>query len=108
MNKESIFLAVLAAVPILVMVGLKTCSAANTSQLNDFEIVATAIFSLLFMREAVGRRLWMAINLVTIASILLLLEDSSIGDAFTFSRGSLLVLGATVCWGLENPSAPYS
>ena len=90
------------AAPILMMFGLKTCSAANTSLLNNFEIVATAIIALLFFREAIGRKLWIAIGLVTVASILLSLEGSSIGDTFTFSRGSLLVLGATVCWGLEN------
>jgi len=44
----------------------------------------------------------MAIAFVTTASILLSLDDSSIGEALNFSRGSLLVLGATVCWGLEN------
>ena len=90
------------AAPILMMFGLKTCSAANTSLLNNFEIVATAIIALLFFREAIGRRLWIAIGLVTIASILLSLEGSPIGDTLTFSRGSRLVLGATVCWGLET------
>lgn len=44
----------------------------------------------------------MAIVLVTVASILLSLEGSSATDALRFSKGSLLVLGATVCWGLEN------
>jgi drug/metabolite transporter (DMT)-like permease len=90
------------AAPILMMYGLRTCSAANTSLLNNFEIVATALIALLFFGEAVGRRLWTAIVLVTAASILLSLDDSSIGEALTFSRGSLLVLGATICWGLEN------
>ncbi len=88
--------------PILMMYGLKTCSAANTSLLNNFEIVATAIIALLFFGEAVGRRLWTAIAFVTAASILLSLDDGSISEALTFSRGSLLVLGATICWGLEN------
>ena len=36
------------------------------------------------------------------ASILLSLDGGSVGEAFHFSKGSLLVLGATVCWGLEN------
>ena len=88
--------------PILMMYGLKTCTAANTSLLNNFEIVATAIIALLFFGEAVSRRLWTAIAFVTTASILLSLEDGSIGEALNFSRGSLLVIGATVCWGLEN------
>ncbi len=90
------------AAPILMMYGLESCSAANTSLLNNFEIVATAIIALLFFSEAVTRRLWTAIAFVTVASILLSLDDDSIGDALTFSRGSLLVLGATICWGIEN------
>jgi len=90
------------AAPILMMYGLKTCSASNTSLLNNFEIVATALIALLFFGEKVRRKLWIAISLVTIASILLSLEDGSMTEALTFSRGSLLVLGATICWGLEN------
>lgn len=90
------------AAPILMMYGLKTCSASNTSLLNNFEIVATALIALLFFHERVGRKLWLAIILVTIASIMLSLDEGNIGDALTFSRGSLLVLGATICWGLEN------
>lgn len=90
------------AAPILMMYGLKTCTAANTSLLNNFEIVATALIALLFFGEAVSRRLWTAIAFVTTASILLSLDDSRIGEALNFSQGSLLVLGATVCWGLEN------
>ena len=30
------------------------------------------------------------------------LRGGSVGEAFHFSKGSLLVLGATVCWGMEN------
>ncbi len=90
------------AAPILMMYGLKTCSAANTSLLNNFEIVATAIIALMFFGETVSRRLWTAIVFVTVASILLSLNDGSINQALTFSSGSLLVLGATICWGLEN------
>jgi len=90
------------AAPILMMYGLKNCTAANTSLLNNFEIVATAIIALLLFGEKVRPRLWIAIILVTIASILLSLDDGNLSEALNFSRGSLLVLGATVCWGLEN------
>ena len=82
--------------------GLKTCSASNTSLLNNFEIVATALIALLFFGESVKRKLWIAIMLVTVASILLSLEDGNMSEALAFSQGSLLVLGATICWGLEN------
>ena len=90
------------AAPILMMYGLRETAAANVSLLNNFEIVATALIALLFFREKVSPRLWVAIGLVSAASILLSLEGSSASEAFRFSKGSLLVLGATVCWGLEN------
>ena len=84
------------AAPILMMYGLKTCSASNTSLLNNFEIVATALIALLFFGKNVKRKLWIAIMLVTVASILLSLEDGNMTDALSFSKGSLLVLGATM------------
>lgn len=90
------------AAPILMMYGLRINSAANTALLNNFEIVATALIALLFFREKVSKRLWIAIALVTVASILLSLDGTSASEALRFSKGSLLVLGATVCWGLEN------
>ena len=87
------------AAPILLMLGLKFTPAANASLLNNFEIVATAIIAFTMFHEAIGRRLWIAIALITLSSILLTVESE---DSFSFSFGSLLVLAATVCWGLEN------
>lgn len=87
------------AAPILLMMGLKTSSAAAASLLNNFEIVATSLIALLIFRESISKKLWLAIGLVTVSSILLSLET---GAKITFSLGSLLVLGACICWGFEN------
>jgi len=87
------------AAPIFLMVGLTKCSAANASLLNNFEIVATSLIALVIFKEAVGKRLWFAIVLVTISSILLSFEDMS---SLEFSWGSLFVLLACICWGFEN------
>jgi len=87
------------AAPILLMLGLSRASAATASLLGNFEIAATAFFALVLFREAIGRRMWLAIALITAASVLLSLNDLS---AFSFSTGALLVLGASLCWGLEN------
>lgn len=87
------------AAPIFLMVGLTMTMAANASLLNNFEIVATAVIALLIFREAISRRLWLAIVLVTISSAILSVEDVT---SFTFSYGSIFVLLACVCWGLEN------
>lgn len=88
------------AAPILLLCGLSRTTAANAALLNNFEIVATALIALTLFHEAVSRRLWCAIGLVTAASVLLSCED--IGGSMNFSAGSLFVLGACICWGLEN------
>ncbi len=87
------------AAPIFLMIGLSRTTAANASLLNNFEIVATSIIALLIFRETIGKKLWIAIGLITLSSILLSVEDAS---SFQFSFGSLFVLAACVCWGLEN------
>lgn len=87
------------AAPILLMLGLRYTESANASLLNDFEIVATSLIAFLVFREKLSRRLALAIGLVTLASMTLSFEG--IGS-FRFNTGSLLVLGAACCWGLEN------
>ena len=87
------------AAPIFLMIGLTRTTAANASLLNNFEIVATSIIALLIFREKIGKELWIAIGLITLSSILLSVEDAG---SLQFSFGSLFVLLACVCWGLEN------
>lgn len=87
------------AAPICLMAGLATTTSANASLLNNFEIVATSLIALLVFREAISRRLWLAIGLITLSSLILSFEDAS---SLSFSSGSLLVLAACVCWGFEN------
>lgn len=87
------------AAPIFLMLGLQMTTAANASLLNNFEIVATSLIALFVFRETISRRLWGAIILMTVASMILSVEDLS---SLSFSFGSLFVLLACVSWGLEN------
>jgi len=87
------------AAPILLMLGLRHTNSANASLLNNFEIVATSLIAFLAFREKLSKRLIVAIVLVTAASLTLSFEGTS---GFRFNIGSLLVLGAACCWGLEN------
>ena len=87
------------AAPIFLMIGLTKTTAANASLLNNFEIVATSIIALVIFKETISRRLWLAISLVTLSSMILSFEDMS---SFSFSYGSIFVLLACVCWGFEN------
>jgi drug/metabolite transporter (DMT)-like permease len=87
--------------PFLLMTGLTQTSAATASLLNNFEMVTTALIALLLFKEAIGRRVWISIALITVASIFLSVDFQSVTD-ISFSKGSLLVLGACLCWGMEN------
>ena len=87
------------AAPIFLMIGLTMTTAANASLLNNFEIVATSIIALVIFKETISKRLWLAIVLVTVSSIILSFEDMS---SLSFSLGSIFVLLACVCWGFEN------
>ena len=85
--------------PILLMLGVKLGTSANASLLGNFEIVATTLIALFIFKEKISRKLWAAIGLITLSSIILSFGGEG---SLTFSFGSLLVLGATACWGLEN------
>lgn len=87
------------AAPVCLMIGLEHTTAANASLLNNFEIVATALIALFVFKESISPRLWAGIAFVTASCALLSFEDIS---SIRFSEGSLLVLLAAVCWGLEN------
>jgi len=87
------------AAPICLLAGLSRTSAASASLLNNFEIVATAFIALALFHEKISPRLWIGILFVTTSCALLSVEGAG---ELRFSVGSLLVLLAGVCWGLEN------
>ncbi|MBQ8868128.1 MAG: DMT family transporter [Oscillospiraceae bacterium] len=87
------------AAPILLMLGLRYTSSANASLLNNFEIVATTLIAFFIFKEALSKRLVLAIVFVTLASVTLSLEGT---QSLELNWGSLLVLAAACCWGLEN------
>lgn len=87
------------AAPIFLMIGIKLGSASNASLLGNFEIVATTVIALLIFKEDVSSKLWSAIFLITISSIILSFEGTL---SFKFSIGSIFVIIATCCWGFEN------
>ena len=85
--------------PILLMIGVSIGTSSNASLLGNFEIVATTVIALLLFKEKVSKKLWLAIGFITLSSIILSFGGSG---SLQFTLGSLFVLGATACWGLEN------
>ncbi|MFD0048393.1 DMT family transporter [Actinomycetes bacterium NPDC127524] len=84
---------------IFLMIGLSMTTSSNASLLSNFEIVATSVIALLFYKEAISKRLWLAIGLITVASIFLSARGAS---SISFSVGSIFVLLGTISWGFEN------
>ena len=87
------------AAPILLMYGLLNSPASSVSLLNNFEIVATTLIALLVFGERVTATTWAAILLITASTAILSAAGSG---ELSFSHGSLAVILACVCWGLEN------
>ena len=87
------------AAPIFLMIGLTRTNPANASLLNNFEIVATSLIAFFIFKELLSPKLALAILLITAASIILGFEGAG---SFVFNTGSLYVLLAAACWGLEN------
>ena len=87
------------AAPVVLMFSLDATPASTASLLLNFEGVATTLIAAALFREAIGRRIWWAIGLVTLASILLSWNPQG---RFGVSFGALGVLLACILWGLDN------
>lgn len=85
--------------PILLMFGIMDSTSSSATLLNNFEIVCTSLIALVVFKEVISKKMWVAILLITLSSFVLSFDDIS---SFKLSWGSLLVLLATLCWGLEN------
>ena len=85
--------------PILLMMGIARTDSASVSLLGSVEIVATSLIALLIFKEHISGRLWAAIALLVVAGAVLSFEGEG---SFQLNAGSLMVLGACLCWGCEN------
>ena len=85
--------------PILLMSSLEITPAATASLLLNFEGVATMMIAFVVFRESVGIRIWIALSIITLASIVLSWNPNA---ALGFSLGAVGVLLACVFWGIDN------
>ena len=85
--------------PIILMISLQNTSASTASLLLNFEGAGTTVIALLFFKEAISRRAWIAIIVITLASIFL---STNFSSGFGLSLGALGILLACVLWGLDN------
>ncbi len=83
--------------PALLTAGLVDTPAASASLLLNMELVATVLIAATFLREHLGRNVILAAVLVSVAGMLLVWEPGA-----SVSVGALLIVGACVCWGIDN------
>lgn len=87
------------AAPIFLLIGISMTNSSTAALLGTFEIAATSIVAMIFFKEAIGKRLWLAIIFISLASILLTVTDMS---TINLSMGAIFVMLSCVCWGFEN------
>ena len=85
--------------PIILMISLQNTTASTASLLLNFEGVGTTLLAWLFFKEAISRRAWMAIIVITLASIFL---STDFSGGFGLSLGALGIILACVLWGADN------
>ena len=87
------------AAPIVLMVSLQNTPASTASLLLNFEGVATTLIAMLVFKEAISRQAWIAILVITLASIFL---STDFGNGWGMSLGALGIVLATTLWGVDN------
>lgn len=85
--------------PIIQMISLNTTPASTASLLLNFEGVATAILAIVFFKENAGKQVIIGVILITFSSIIL---SWNFANQWGFSLGSLGIILACFCWGIDN------
>lgn len=84
--------------PALLMLGLARTSGAAASLLLNVEGVLTAVIAWLVFKENADRRIVLGMLAIVAGGVLLSWEP---GGA-TLSKGALFILGACLCWAIDN------
>ncbi len=85
--------------PVILIVSLEKTPAATASLLLNFEAVATTFIAMFLFREQIGRRIWLALGLITLGSIALSWNS---GGEWGVSSGAAGVILACILWGVDN------
>jgi drug/metabolite transporter (DMT)-like permease len=84
--------------PALLMVGLMQTSGATASLLLNVEGVLTAVLAWVVFKENADRQIVLGMVAIVAGGVLLSWEPG----AATFSTGALFIIGACLCWAIDN------
>ncbi len=85
--------------PIILMTSLKITPASTASLLLNFEGVATTLIAVTLFKESADKKVWTAIIIITLSSIILSWDFTG---KWGISIGSLGIIAACFCWGIDN------
>lgn len=91
--------------PVLLMVGLTTLSGATASLLLNVEGVLTSLLAWFVFKENFDRRIVLGMLLIVAGGAVLAWQPAAAGSLFTLATpgwGALAVLGACLCWAIDN------
>ena len=91
-----------AAAPIMFFTGLKLTTAADTALLSNGETVFSILFALLFFKEKLKRVGYGAVALILVGVFIVTTNFHFDSSLMQFNSGNILVIAATVLWGLDN------
>jgi len=87
------------AAPLVLLYSIRVTPASTASLLLSFEGIATTLIAGLWFGEYIGKKVWFAAVLVTLASIFLSIQWT---EGWGFSIGAIGVLAACFLWGIDN------
>ena len=85
--------------PLLLMWGLQTTLASSAALLLNVEGVLTTLVAGVLFSEAVDQRVWLAALVMLAGGVLLSYDPQA---KFSFSVGSLAIVGACLMWAFDN------
>ena len=85
--------------PVLLMYGLSSTAAADASLLLNTEVVFTAVIAWFVFKENFDRNILLGMIAIVLGAILLSFGGDTWGSQLV---PSLAVLGACLCWGIDN------
>ncbi len=85
--------------PVLLMIGLSTTTASSASLLLNMESVFTVALAWFIFRENFDRRIAIGMVFILAGGVLLSFHGSK---GTTLSSGSIAVVAACLCWGIDN------
>ena len=85
--------------PVLLMVGLTSTTGGAASLLLNLEAVFTALLAWFAFKENFDRRIFLGMVAIVLGSVLLSWQPA---EKTGLSLGSLAIMGACLCWALDN------